>query len=262
MDFTLKIYLELLKTLQSASYTFYRFADYLEIEKPVEPFVILRHDVDRRPHNALETAKIETSLGIKASYYFRIVKESFHVPILKEIATMGHEIGYHYEDITLAHGDPEKAIDTFKKNIEQFRTLVPIKTLCMHGSPYSKWDNREIWETHNYRDYGFIGEPYYDIDFSKILYLTDTGRRWNGRQVSVRDRVDSHFDIDIKTTAGLIDAVKKGKLPERIMFNVHPERWDRSFLPWFKQLVLQNTKNIVKRFIARKGRHRQHKSNS
>ena len=252
MDFTTTAYTELLKTLQAASYTFYRFVDYMEIEKPSEPLVILRHDVDRRPHNALETAKIEKSLDIKASYYFRIVKESFHPPIIKEIAAMGHEIGYHYEDITLAHGDTEKAMENFKKNIALFRGLVPIKTLCMHGSPFSKWDNRETWKTHNYKDYGFIGEPYYDIDFSKVLYLTDTGRRWNGREVSVRDRVVSPFAFDIKTTAGLIDGIKKGELPRQIMFNIHPERWDKSLLPWFKQLVLQNTKNVVKRFVARK----------
>jgi hypothetical protein len=254
MDFTLTVYKELLETLKEADYTFYRFVDYLDVEKPSEPFVIMRHDVDRRPGNALETAKIENDLGIKASYYFRIVKESFHTPIIKEIAAMGHEIGYHYEDITLAHGDPEKAMENFRKNLEQFHALAPLKTLCMHGSPVSKWDNREIWKTYNYRDFGFIGEPYYDIDFSKVLYLTDTGRRWNGRQVSVRDRVDSGFDVDIKTTAGLIAGVKKGELPQRIMFNIHPERWDDSFLPWFRQLVLQNTKNVVKRIIARRGR--------
>jgi hypothetical protein len=253
MDFTLTVYKELLETLKDADYTFYRFVDYLTADQPSEPFVILRHDVDRRPGNALKTAKIEKDLGIKASYYFRIVKESFHPRLIKEIAAIGHEIGYHYEDITLARGDPEKAMENFKKNLEQFRTLAPINTLCMHGSPFSKWDNRDIWETCNYRDYGFIGEPYYDVNFSKVLYLTDTGRRWNGRQVSVRDRVDSRFNIDIKTTAGLIAGVKKSELPKRIMFNIHPERWDNSFLPWFRQLVLQNTKNIVKRVIARKG---------
>jgi hypothetical protein len=35
---------------------------------------------------------------------------------------------------------------------------------------------------------GIIGEPYFDVDFSKMLYLTDTGRRWDGGIVSVRDK--------------------------------------------------------------------------
>ncbi len=59
----------------------------------------------------------------------------------------------------------------------------------MHGSPLSKYDNKLLWKYYNYRDFGIIGEPYFDVNFSKVLYLTDTGRRWNGEKVSVRDKV-------------------------------------------------------------------------
>jgi hypothetical protein len=59
----------------------------------------------------------------------------------------------------------------------------------MHGSPLSRYDNRKIWEQFDYRKYGIIGEPYFDVDFSKVLYLTDTGRRWDGEHVSIRDKV-------------------------------------------------------------------------
>ncbi len=38
---------------------------------------------------------------------------------------------------------------------------------------------------------GIIGEPYFDVDFSRVFYLTDTGRRWDGDAVSVRDKVKS-----------------------------------------------------------------------
>ena len=59
----------------------------------------------------------------------------------------------------------------------------------MHDSPLSKYDNRLLWKYYNYRDYGIIGEPYFDIDFNDVFYLTDTGRRWDGEKVSVRDKV-------------------------------------------------------------------------
>ena len=59
----------------------------------------------------------------------------------------------------------------------------------MHGRPLSKYDNRLLWETYSYWDLGIIGEPYFDVDFSKVLYLTDTGRRWDGFDFSVRDKV-------------------------------------------------------------------------
>ena len=68
-------------------------------------------------------------------------------------------------------------------------TLSHVKTICMHGSPLSKWDNRDLWKKYDYRDFGIIAEPYFDVDFDEVFYLTDTGRRWDGDKVSVRDKV-------------------------------------------------------------------------
>jgi len=59
----------------------------------------------------------------------------------------------------------------------------------MHGSPLSRYDNRRICDKYNYRDFGITGEPYFDLDFTKVLYLTDTGRRWDGNKVSLRDKI-------------------------------------------------------------------------
>lgn len=60
----------------------------------------------------------------------------------------------------------------------------------MHGSPRSPYDNKEVWKKYDYRELGILAEPYFDIDFSKVLYLTDTGRRWDGERVSIRDKVE------------------------------------------------------------------------
>ena len=45
-------------------------------------------------------AAIEKQTGIKASCYFRIVKESYDENIIRQIAELGHEIGYHYENLS------------------------------------------------------------------------------------------------------------------------------------------------------------------
>ena len=39
-----------------------------------------------------------------------------------------------------------------------------------------------------------VCEPYFDIDVSDVLYLTDTGRRWDGERSNIRDRGNSHAD--------------------------------------------------------------------
>ena len=73
-DFTLTTYKKFLHSLLANGYSFQTLQDFIQQAK--DKTVILRHDVDRLPGNALVIAKIENEAGIKASYYFRIVKES------------------------------------------------------------------------------------------------------------------------------------------------------------------------------------------
>ena len=40
-------------------------------------------------------------------------------------------------------------------------------------------------------DFGIIAEPYFDVDFDDVLYLTDTGRRWDGDEFNIRDKVET-----------------------------------------------------------------------
>jgi hypothetical protein len=246
-DFTLKTYQLLLKALLKDGYSFQTFEEFLE--NPSERVVILRHDVDALPQNSLATAQREKDLGIRGSYYFRIVRQSNNPVFIKKIADLGHEIGYHYEDLALSKGNLEKAIAQFEINLAYFRNYYPVKTICMHGSPLSKYDNRQIWKEKNYRDYGIIGEPYFDIDFSKVFYLTDTGRRWDGEKVSVRDKVSSAYNFSFKTTQEIIQGINE--LPNQIMITVHPQRWTDKPLPWIKELVLQNMKNLVKKILIK-----------
>ncbi len=127
--------------------------------------------------------------------------ESYNPEIISEIVSHGHEVGLHYETIDLAakllnqnsklHEEDiaKKAIELFKEQLDKLRQYYPGKTICMHGSPLSKYDNKILWKYYNYRDFGIIGEPYFDVDFSKVLYLTDTGRKMGWRKVSIRDKV-------------------------------------------------------------------------
>ena len=253
-DFTLKAYKSLLVALESKGYFGMNFQDYLKNQ--ADKFVILRHDVDSKPENALITAAIERDAGVTASYYFRIVKKSYDENIIKQIAELGHEIGYHYEDLSLCNGNYESAVRHFILSLEKFRKIYPVNTICMHGSPFSKWDNRDLWKKYNYKDFGIIAEPYFDIDFNDVFYLTDTGRRWDGCGVSIRDKIASksqnNFDnLKFQSTVDIINSAQKGLLPDRIMINIHPQRWDDRFLPWAKELVGQNIKNVVKKVIVR-----------
>jgi len=244
--------MNLLESLISAGYEFQAFKNF--VQEPLDKVVILRHDVDKKPENSLRFAEIEHEKGLKASYFFRVVPESLHVDKLLAIKKLGHEIGYHYEDMDSAKGDPEKAIRSFEENLQKLRKLAPIDTICMHGSPLSKYDNKELWRHFDYRDYCIIGEPYFDVDYSKVFYITDTGRKWNNREASIRDKVESPFEIEVKSTEHFIELIKAGKMPEQMMINTHPQRWNDEVVPWVVELVSQTVKNRIKKIVSRRYR--------
>lgn len=257
-DFTITSYLSLLSALQKAGYQFYTYHQFNTQAFPEgQKIVVLRHDVDARPEQSLLFGQLQNERGIRGTYYFRSVKASYNVAIMKAILDMGHEIGYHYETMDTSRGNVDEAFHLFKKHLSQFRQVVPVTTVCMHGSPLSKFDNREIWKKYAYKDLGIVAEPYFDLDFNEVFYLTDTGRRWDGDKVSVRDKsmqpvTNPEFTkLRFSNTAAIIEAVEKNLLPQKIMFTFHPQRWNYSFVPWLTELLLQNIKNLVKRIIVR-----------
>lgn len=246
-DFTLHKYEQFLQGALDAGYQLVSYEDYLENTYPKA--LILRHDVDKKPQNSLKTAQLQHRLGVKGTYYFRAVPGSFDEAVIKQIVDLGHEVGYHYEDLTICKGDYVKSIVHFEKWLDKLKKFYPVKTVCMHGSPLSKLDNRKLWDKYNYQDYGVIAEPYFDIDFNKVFYITDTGRKWDGNKVSVRDKVKSNYNLSFHSTDELIAAFKAGKMPNQIMQNIHPQRWSNNAREWMQELLLQRVKNSIKKAI-------------
>ncbi len=252
MDFTLKIYRKLLETLQLQGYSFFTFDEYCQ-GKAAGKFVILRHDIDKKPNNALRFAKLEAEMGIRSTYFFLTIKEIFKPLVIKQIADLNHEIGYHYRDFVDAGGKSEFAIQSFQTNLSKLRAIVPIKTIAMDGCPWSKYDNKDLWKTYNYIDSDITGEPYFDIDFDKVFYLTDTGRMWDGEQYSVRDKVESSkFNFRYKTTQDVIEGIKTNTMPSQLMMTSHPQRWTDNKIEWLQELILQRLKNLVKRILIKR----------
>ena len=247
-DFTLKTYELLINNLREKGYNFQTLEGF--VQKPLDRVVIIRHDVDVWNKKALPFAKLENTMGIKASYYFRYLKNGFDPKVIIEISSLGHEIGYHYEDLTGNNGDMTKAIASFKSNLELLRMYYPVKTICMHGRSGSPYNNRDLWKKYDYRDYGIIAEPYLDLDFNEVLYLTDTTQRWNDSNVSYRDKVESRYNFSFKTTFEIIDNVDK--LPDKIMINVHPDIWAENLVEWIFLRLFVGFHTLYKKYYRNK----------
>jgi hypothetical protein len=255
--------------------------------------------VEAKYGNALKMAKVQSELGIKGTYYFRIYPHNGNgnEAVIREIAALGHEIGYHYDDLSACRGDYEKAIKRFQKNLAYLRNFGPVTSATMEGAPLSRFDNRDLWAVrplvterpvvseaelsrsaspaprpssliyrpsspvprpiYLYTDFGILTEPYFDLDFNEIFYLTDTGRRWDGHLYNVRDKATKEnpvtnpefLQLRYHATRDIIHAVSDGSFPRQAMLNFHPQRWSDKPFPWLKELIWQNVKNQGKRIL-------------
>ena len=293
LDFTPGMYRKLLEALKEAGYSFLSFEEYCVT--PGYKSAVLRHDVDRKPENALKLAQIEADLGIKGSYHFRVVGSSNTPGIIRQIAGLGHEIAYHYEDMTLVTRKEGKngvtanerlvaeAYNRFRTNLDYFRQFYPVRVISMHGSPTGRTDNRLVWKQFDYRECDVICEPYFDIDFSETLYLTDTGRRWDGERYNIRDKAIASVNgvqgaavsdwkvrpvsgsllsmtkegfalrdrYKIHSTKEIMMLSKSGYLPDKMVINTHPQRWNDASLPWVWEIGAQSVKNRLKKLVIR-----------
>ena len=283
MDFTLRKYRSLLSALKEKGYEFLSFEEYFH--RGGTRVCILRHDVDKMPGNALKMAAVEKHSGIRASYHFRYPNGKKYGNAIASLASEGHEIAYHYEELDVVSGQMtgfwermrmrfkwgklpdneeytsylDRAISLFGSRLEEMRRFYPVRVISMHGSPLSPFDNRDVWRVRNYKDFGVDCEVYFDIDYSTILYLTDTGRRWDGDAFNLRDRpAENQQDtlgsgtadkFRFRSTGEIIDALRANLLPDSLIINTHPQRWNDNIFTWAGEKIGQELKNILKKAL-------------
>lgn len=243
-DFTLDKYRELCTTF--SNYKVITVAEFLS-KRPEEPFIILRHDIDRMPKNALRMAALEKELGIASTYYFRYTSGAFKSDLIKSIFDMGHEIGYHYETLSKADGDHDEAMKMFQRELNEFRTICDIKTVSMHGRPLSKHVNDDIWKNCSFDEFGLIGDG--GLSISGVPYFTDAGRSWDNKN-NIRDYVKASDlkEYNVRFTDELIRLLTVKSLPYGYL-NIHPERWVGNILEWCFSYSMDLCFNIGKRFV-------------
>jgi hypothetical protein len=232
-DFTLAKYAALCTALIDNRFNSLPLGDFIKDGSTAERLVLLRHDVDSRPKHAVKLAAIEAAHGLRATYFFRTVPGAFDADAVREIAAIGHEVGYHYETMAQARGDIPVALNFFRSELGRLRALAPVKVAAMHGSPLHRWDNRDIWGHAAPEDFGLVGEVYRDIDYSRVIYLNDTGRTWNPTRFNLRDTTGILPPIQLESTDGLIGWVKT-RPTAQLCISTHPERWQDG-LAWYGQ---------------------------
>ncbi|MBO5424652.1 MAG: hypothetical protein J6A25_03980, partial [Lachnospiraceae bacterium] len=100
MKFTYDEYEKLVLLLREEQYVFCDYHSFDGLSK----CVIMRHDVDMDLEKAVQLARLERTLGVKATYYVLISSDFYNIyskrniEMIKEIQSLGHTIGLHYDE--------------------------------------------------------------------------------------------------------------------------------------------------------------------
>ena len=250
LDFTLKKYAQLCEAILRLNIPVLNVRDFLQAGHPISPSVVLRHDVDRRMDAALRMADLEAKLGISSTYYVRKQSSVFKREAIERLNILGHEVGYHYEVLTKTKGDVKRAIDLFDIELKQFRNIVPISTISMHGSPLSTWNNLDMWTIYDFKKYDIVGDAVLSLDEEDVYYFTDTGRAWDANRYNIRDTMRSlPLTKFPHRTDDLITFLQKNT-SSPVFINAHPNRWAADMLNWGTTLVFDWIINQAKWLLA------------
>ena len=170
-EFTLGGYQALINGFLGRGYKFRSFSDVVANSA----HVILRHDLDMSLGAALPLSKIESDLGVRASYFVLLGSE-FYNPLsseglknLKEIRDEGHEIGLHFDASGYTIDELDDAVERECEILE--RALDQrIETISFHRPAKNllSWSKSIAGRRHTY-------QPRF---FEDIGYCSDSRGDW------------------------------------------------------------------------------------
>ncbi|MCX6279082.1 MAG: hypothetical protein NT004_13450 [Bacteroidetes bacterium] len=243
-DFTLDSYQLLLKSFQNSGYEFYDLAGF--VANSSQKAIFLRHDIDLYTNRVEKFAKLEKSMELQATYYFRTPYKPAHRKIIATVVQYNHNIGYHYNDLAEHRGNMPLAIQSFLNTLSDLRSFGEVKSICMHGNARSSINNLDLINGLDFGELGLTGDPYKIINHDKALYLSDSSRCWNCSKYSRWDRVRSQLKYHPHSTFNIIADLQRGDLPDQLHICIHPQHYHDHKLRWAAYLIERFAKNRVK----------------
>ena len=133
-----QLYLDCLAKAKARGFIFVRFQDFLPDSPALsQRYIALRHDIDFAPTYSLEMAQLEYAAGV-ASTFFVLVDGQFYNPLasevvrqIREIHSLGHEIGLHFAASSAVHADIGREV-AFRLNVLSSIVGVPVRSFSQH----------------------------------------------------------------------------------------------------------------------------------
>ncbi len=153
-EFSYKYYEAILNSIKkNFNYFLFKEAPTILKQKLQKTIIFLRHDIDLDLDKALALAEIENRYGMLSCYMimtqcpFYSIKEANTKTIIKELISMGHEIGLHfdysYSSLELLNQDSEQLINTECQVLEEI-TGQRVYSISFHR-PFKKILQGPFW---------------------------------------------------------------------------------------------------------------------
>jgi hypothetical protein len=133
-----QLYVDFLTKAKARGFSFVRFQDFLP-GGPALPrrYIALRHDIDFAPSYSLEMAELEHAAGVRSTF-FVLVDGQFYNPLasevirqIRQIHSLGHEIGLHFAVSTAVEADIGKEV-AFRLDLLSTVVGVPVRSFSQH----------------------------------------------------------------------------------------------------------------------------------
>jgi hypothetical protein len=167
-----------LRSAKEEGYSFGLMKDYRSGRE--DKLIVLRHDVDSDPIQALNFSDIEKKLGIRATYFFRVHSADNlfslgNYPAIKRILNEGHEVGLHAEADFASLVD-EQTLSMLSRGKAVLEAIIgsEISGISMHEPTRSmgRLQKSEMSKL------GFRYDAY-EVRFTESLkYISDSSCRW------------------------------------------------------------------------------------
>ena len=205
--YRLLAYKKMLAVLKDEKFLVRVVSDYFNKEVDPEKInVFIRHDVDLSLRKLKKMLKCEEEAEILSTSFFRFHSNKYSIQkarnYIEEISQKGFEIGFHYEVLSAANNDHEKAIELFQAELGTLREIAPVEIVSAHGD---KFNNRKIWKDID-KEQLKINSAY---DMKSDLYLSDAGG----------------FDIINKFGHNLFEELAKVKKGDVVQILIHADWW-------------------------------------
>lgn len=170
--------------------------------------ILLRHDVDLSVEAAVRMARIESELGVGATYCVLLTSPLYN-PLdretrraLHEIESLGHEVALHFSTHEYWASEAPPGGPAIERRVQEQRDVLgtvvsPTRTVSFHRPPEWVLD----------RDFDGFRNTYAPAAFSDVGYVADSSQRWRDEPPAVEALPDT---LQLLTHPGLWGEADEG----------------------------------------------------